>query len=587
MQEPTRVFDLLAYQAAHYPKTDALATKVGGRWVTTSTQSFGEQAKALARGLAALGIAPGDRVALTGPNRPEWVMTDFGIQMAGAIPVPMYPTITADDVRFILEDSGSKIFFCGTAELLEKAQEACRSMEHPPQLFTFEQVPDARSWKEVQALAGQTPETEIDRRMAAVQPDDLYTLIYTSGTTGRPKGVMLTHRNLIANIAGSVPAMPMNEQARSLSFLPLSHIYERMVMGLYIRFGVSVYFAESMETIGADLKEVKPHLFTTVPRLLEKVYDRIVATGRTLTGAKRGLFFWALNLGHRYDPGKPMGFWYDMQLSLANKLIFNKWREALGGNVGLIVSGSAALQPRLCRVFRAAQIAVMEGYGLTETSPVISVNLKPDAGCRVGTVGPVIAGVEVKIAADGEILTKGASLFKGYWKRPDLTDEAIDADGWFHTGDIGEFVEGSFLKITDRKKEIFKTSGGKYVAPQPLENKLKESMVIEQVMVVGEGERFPSALIVPAYPALRDWCKIKGISYSNDRDMIGHPAVLDKFQAELDKLNADLPQYEKIKKFSLLPDAWTIDRGEITPTLKLKRKAILEHCKSQMEVMYA
>ena len=585
--EPTRVFDLLAYQAAHFPQADALAAKVGGTWVQTSTEQFLAQARGLARGLAALGLQPKDRVAIISANRPEWVIADYGIQMAGAISVPLYPTITPEDYRFIFQDSGTKLVLCGTDELLAKARQAAEGMAEPPMLYTFDTVAGARHWTEIIGLQAQTPEAELERRMATVGPDDLYTIIYTSGTTGVPKGVMLSHHNLIANIAGSLPAMPANESARALSFLPLCHVYERMVMGIYVRCGVSVYFAESMETIGDNLKEVRPQLFTTVPRLLEKVYDKIVAKGRELTGVKRALFFWALELGHRYEIGKPMGTWYDLQLGLANKLIFSKWREALGGNVLAIVSGAAALQPRLARVFRAARIAVMEGYGLTETSPVISVNRIEETGCRVGTVGLVIDNVQVHIADDGEILVKGPSVFLGYWNRPDLTAEAIDAEGWFHTGDIGEITEGKFLKITDRKKEIFKTSGGKYIAPQPLENKLKESMVVEQAMVVGEGERFPSALIVPSFDALRSWCKLKGLAYTTDAQMIEHPAVLDKFQAEIDKLNQDLAQYEKIKKFCLLPALWTIERGEITPTLKLRRKAILHNYKSQMEALYA
>lgn len=587
MQEPTRVFELLAFQAAGFPKEDALAAKVNGQWLKTSTAEFDRLARATARGLASMGIAPGDRVALVSPNRPEWVILDYAIQMAGGISVPLYPTITPEDYRFIFTDSGAKMVFCGTQELLDKAREAVGGMPNPLELFTFDQVAGARHWLEVAGQAENTPMAELEARMAAVKPDDLYTIIYTSGTTGTPKGVMLSHRNLTANINASLECFPTEGDTRALSFLPLCHVYERMVMGIYIRKGVSVYFAESMDTIGENLKEVKPHLFTTVPRLLEKVYDRIMATGRTLTGIKRFLFFWALDLGQRYEVGKPMGFWYDWQLNLANKLIFVKWREALGGNVAAIVSGSAALQPRLCRVFRAARIPVMEGYGLTETSPVISVNRVEESGCRVGTVGPLIKTVEVKIAEDGEILCKGPNIFLGYWNRPDLTAEVFTEDGWFRTGDIGMFEEGRFLKITDRKKEIFKTSGGKYIAPQPLENTLKESLVIEQVMVVGDGEKFPAALIVPAFGPLQEWCKIKGIEYTSDRDMIGRPVVLEKFQSEIDKLNAGLAQYEKIKKFSLLPELWTIDRGEITPTLKLRRKVILEHSRHLMEQMYA
>ena len=587
MQEPTRVFELLEYQAAHSPKPDALAAKVNGQWQTISTADFLAQATAMARGLATLGIAAGDRVAIVSANRPEWVITDFAIQLAGAVSVPLYPTILPADYRFIFEDSGSKIVFCGNQELVDKANEAIAPMAEKLRIYSFDSLPGTEHWTSVQQLAAQTPAEEIDRRKAAVNPDHIYTLIYTSGTTGVPKGVMLTHHNLTANISACLECFPAEGETRALSFLPLCHVYERMVMGIYIRLGVSVYFAESMDTIGDNLRELKPHLFTTVPRLLEKVYDRIISKGREQKGIKRALFFWALDLGLKYEVGKPMGAFYRLQLALANKLVFSKWREALGGNVAAIVSGSAALQPRLCRVFRAAQIPVMEGYGLTETSPVVSVNRVEESGCRVGTVGPLIKNVEVKIAEDGEILCKGPNIFIGYWNKPDLTAEAFTPDGWYKTGDIGMFEEGWFLKITDRKKEIFKTSGGKYIAPQPMENVLKESLVIDQAMVVGEGQKFPSALIVPDFKHLRDWCSIKGITYTTDAEMISEAQVVAKFQVELDKLNQNLAQYERIKRFKLLPEPWTIDKGEITPTLKLRRKVILAHAASQMEELYA
>ncbi|HWZ23035.1 MAG TPA: AMP-dependent synthetase/ligase, partial [Cytophagaceae bacterium] len=411
-------------------------------------------------------------------------------------------------------------------------------------------------------------------------------LIYTSGTTGTPKGVMMTHTNIMSNYKACVPLMPVNNTHRALSFLPLCHIYERMLSYLYMSVGVSIYYAESMDTIGENLKEVKPHMFTTVPRLLEKVYDRIVAKGSEQTGLKKMLFFWALNLGLKYNIQGGNGFFYDIQLAIANKLIFSKWREALGGNIKAIVSGSAPLQPRLARVFWAAQIPVMEGYGLTETSPVITVNRCQPAENRIGTVGPLISGVEVKIAADGEILTKGPNVMKGYYKRPDLTKEAIDADGWFHTGDIGEFTEGIFLKITDRKKEMFKTSGGKYVAPQLIENKFKESKFIEQIMVVGDGQKFPGALIVPAFDVLRKWSAMKNIHYTDDAEMIKNSVIIERIQKEVNELNEHFAQYEKIKKFVLMPRLWTINDGELTPTLKVKRKIINTKNKDLIEGMY-
>ncbi len=585
--EIRRVFDLLAHQLENFPQDDALAAKVSGEWKKWSTQDFYDESLLVARGLIELGIGRGDRVAIISPNRPEWLIADFGIQHAGAVSVPMYPTITPEDYRFIFGDSGAKIVFVGTKELFDKATEGIKGLANPPAIYTFDQVMGALHWSEVMKIGHAVNPKEIDAIKAAVTPQDLYTIMYTSGTTGVPKGVMLTHDNLVKNVEGSMPAMPFNENHRALSFLPLSHVYERMVSGIYIRFGVSIYYAESLETIGDNLKEVQPHVFTTVPRLLEKVYDKIVAKGYTLTGIKKQLFFWALNLGLKYEVGKPMGLAYDMQLALANNLIFSKWREALGGNVMAVVSGSAALQPRLARVFRAARIAVMEGYGLTETSPVISVNRMEDEGCRVGSVGPLIGNVEVKLAEDGEILTKGPCVFKGYWNRPDLTAESIDTDGWFHTGDVGTWEEGRFLKITDRKKELFKTSGGKYVAPQMIENKLKESLVIEQVMVVGEGQKHPAAIIVPDFAALKSWCQRKGIAYTTNAEMVKLPEIRKKFQEDVDNLNEHLAQWERVKKFALLPEAWTIEKGEITPSLKLRRKVVLEHCRQQMEELYS
>jgi len=585
--EATRVFDLLQHQLATFPKADSLAAKVNGTWKKWSTQDFLDDANSIGKGLVALGVKPGDRVAIVSPNRPEWVLSDYACQHIGAISVPLYPTITAEDYAFIFADSGAKVVFVSAQEQYEKAVEAIATLEEKPALYTYDRIDGALNLEDLKVGGEQVPNQELLDRQAVVAPQDLFTIIYTSGTTGRPKGVMLTHDNLIKNIEGSGTCMPVDENARALSFLPLCHVYERMALGIYVRFGVSVYFAESMETIGDNLKEVKPQLFTTVPRLLEKVYDKIVAKGYELTGIKRALFFWALKLGQQYEIGFDKGAWYNFQLGIARKLIFSKWKEALGGNVVCIVSGAAALQPRLARVFRAAGIPVMEGYGLTETSPVMSVNRVEETGSRVGTVGLLIPNVEVKIAEDGEILTKGPCLFKGYWHRQDLTDEVIDAEGWFHTGDVGEMSSDGFLKITDRKKEIFKTSGGKYIAPQMLENKLKESVVIEQAMVLGDGQKFPSALIVPGFAALRDWCRVKGITYTTDAAMLEVKEVKDKFEAEMAKVNDHLAQYEKVKKFVLLPALFTIENNEITPTLKLKRKVILERYKREVESMYA
>jgi long-chain acyl-CoA synthetase len=584
--EVTRLFDLLPYQLQRNPKEDCLANKVNGIWVKYSTQQIIDLVNKVSLGLLKAGIKKDDKIAVISPNRPEWNIIDFGVQQLGAILVPIYPTVTEDDFKFIFNDAEVKIVFVENNDLYIKAKHAAVGAPTVKEIYSFFEIPGVKNWKEITKAGESGNPAELEPYKAAVNASDILTLIYTSGTTGTPKGVMMTHSNLISNYKACIPLMPVSSEHRALSFLPLCHIYERMMGYLYMAVGVSVYYAESMDTIADNLKEVKPHMFTTVPRLLEKVYDKIVAKGADLTGMKKALFFWALNLGLKYNIQGGNGFFYDMQLKLANKLIFSKWREALGGNIKAIVSGSAPLQPRLARVFWSAQIPVMEGYGLTETSPVISVNRCQAVENRIGTVGPLIDGVEVKIAADGEILTRGPHIMKGYYKRPDLTKEAIDEEGWFHTGDIGEFIEGKFLKITDRKKEMFKTSGGKYVAPQLIENKFKESRFIEQIMVVGDGQKFPGALIVPAFDVFKKWCELKTIPYTNDADMIKNKAIIERMQKEVDELNEHFAQYEKIKKFVLMPRLWSINEGELTPTLKVKRKIINAKNKELIEGMY-
>jgi len=582
----TRTLDLLPYQLQQFPQPDCLAAKVNGKWEKYSTQDVQDYANKVSLGLLKLGIGKNDKVAIISFNRPEWVFADFGIQQVGAISVPMYPTITVEDYRYIFSDAEVKAIFVADSSLYSKVIAATEGMEGIKEVYTFDQVQGAKHWTALMELGKGEDVQQLEPLKAAVKPDDILTIIYTSGTTGNPKGVMLTHNNLVSNFEGAFPYVPVNHHHRALSFLPLCHIFERMLLYLYFRAGVSIYYAESIEKVADNLKEVKPHVFTTVPRLLEKVYDKIVATGMELTGIKRKLFFWALELGLKYDTRTDQGWWYNKQLELANKLIFSKWREALGGNVIAIVSGGAALQARLARVFWAAQIRVMEGYGLTETSPVISVNRYEPENNVIGTVGMAIEGVEIKIAGDGEILTRGPHVMKGYYNKPELTAEVIDTDGWFHTGDIGELIEGKYLKITDRKKEMFKTSGGKYVAPQPIENKLKESVVIEQAMVVGEGQKYAVALIVPSFLGLQDWCAHKGIKYTTDEEMITRPEILDKYKRELEKANQGLAQYETIKKFRLIPRMWTVESGELTPTLKVKRKNITANYKEMIESMY-
>ena len=582
----TRVFDLLPNCVLPVNRDDVFASKVNGEWKKYSAVELMQNVNNVSLGLMKLGVKKDDKIAIISTNRPEWNFVELGVQQLGAVSVPMYPNITIEDYKYIFKDAEVKFIFVGDEGLLKKVKEATSELEGIQGIYTFDKIKGAKHWTEVTNLGNGENVAQLEPFKAAVQPDDLLTLIYTSGTTGQPKGVMLTHHNIVSNIDGLVEAKALdllpNETA--LSFLPLCHIYERTDVYVYMYYGVSTYYAESMETIGENLKEVKPHVFATVPRLLEKVYDKIVAKGYELTGVKKQLFFWALNLGLKYDPMKDMGWWYNTQLGIARKLIFSKWKEALGGNVKIIASGSAALQPRLSRVFWAAGVSIAEGYGLTETSPVISSSILTDF--RVGCVGTVLPNIELKIAEDGEICVKGPSIMKGYYKKPEATAEAIDAEGWFHTGDIGELFEGKYLKITDRKKEIFKTSGGKYVAPQLVENKLKESSLIEQAVVVGEGQKFPSALLIPEFSVLKDWCSRNGIEYSDDASMVKNEKVKAKFNEEVKELMKSIAQYEQVKKVTILPRGFTIDSGELTPTLKLKRKVIHNKYKDVIEGMY-
>lgn len=585
MTQFKRVFDLLDISMEKYRKDDMVVAKQDGVWVKYSTEKFVALANDVSSGLVASGIKKDDKVAIMSPNRPEWNICDFGIMQIGATQVPMYPTLAENDIKFILKDAGIKIVFVADKSLFEKLDTIRRKDSIKFDIYSFDRIEGVPHWMELIEIGKKSEPVDLQSYRDQITPDDLLTLIYTSGTTGTPKGVMLTHNNLVTNCIASSVMYP-EDFSKALSFLPLSHIFERMVFYMYFYLGISIYYAQSMETIVDDLKEVKPHGFTTVPRLLEKVYDRIVAKGSELTGIKKQLFFWALNLGLRYELGGKNGFFYELQLKIANKIIFPKWREALGGNIMALVSGGAALQPRLARVFWAAKIPVLEGYGLTETSPVIAVNgLKPGAA-KFTTVGKVIKDVEVKIAEDGEILCKGPNVMKGYYNRPDLSNEVIDKDGFFHTGDIGEFVDGVYLRITDRKKEIFKTAGGKYIAPQVLENKFKESPYIEQVIVIGENQRFPAALILPSFPALAAWCERSEIPYSTNEEMIKDQRVIDKIQSVIDHFNDDFGKWEKVKKFELLHKEWSIDEGELTPKLSLRRKVILEKYKNLVEKIY-
>jgi long-chain acyl-CoA synthetase len=585
--EPTRIFDLLRFQETHFDLDVCLAMKTNGFWKTYSTKDVITIVDTLSRGLAAKGVVKDDKVAIISANRPEWNMVDLAVQQLGAVSVPMYPTITEKDYNYIFKDAGVKFVFVADEALYKKVNNSLDGVEGIEKIYSFDKISGAANWEEVLEIGRQNSQIDLEPLRSKVDPEDLLTLIYTSGTTGNPKGVMLTHHNILSNaraVSNIFPDFP--QPLKVLSFLPLCHIFERTSSYFYIMRGMSIYYAENLETIGDNLKEVQPDMFTTVPRLLEKVYDKIMAKGYELSGIKKQLFFWAVNLGMKYDPTKDQGGWYNFQLKLANKIIFKKWREALGGNVKLVVSGGAALQPRLATIFNAAQISVREAYGLTETSPGVCFNQYEIENMRIGTVGPVLQDILVKIAPDGEILVKGPNIMKGYYKQPEKTAEVIDSDGWFHTGDIGEMIDGRFLKITDRKKEMFKTSGGKYVAPQLIENKFKESVLIEQVMVVGDGQKFPGALVVPNFVSLRDWCAKKEIAYSTDAEMIHHPKVVEKLHKEQEKLNADFAQFEKIKKIKLLPKLWTVENGELTAKLSLRRKIIEQNYAQDIAEIY-
>jgi long-chain acyl-CoA synthetase len=593
MTEPKRLFDCLEYHLERTPLDTMLAGKEGGQWKKYSTNAVKDTVDRLSAGLLSLGVSCGDmspegrdKIAILSKNRPEWVMLDLAVQQIGAVLTPIYPTINVNELEFVLNDAQVKYVFVNDEELFLKVYSLKEKVHSVKEIYTFEHVPNAIHWKEVMNLA--TPELIAQIKPVAdkIRFEDLATIIYTSGTTGTPKGVMLSHRNILSNVIACMPCFPPGEEMKSLSFLPLNHIFERMVTYLYLFRGISIYYAESLESIADNLKEVQPHMFTTVPRLLEKVYDRIMQKGNELTGTKRKLFFWAHGLAEKYEINKDQGAMYGFKLGLANKIIFSKWREGLGGNIKCIVTGGAACQVRLIRIFSAAKITIMEGYGLTETSPVVAVNRFEETGRRFGSVGPLIDGVEVKIAEDGEILCKGPNIMMGYYKRPDLTAEVIDADGWFASGDIGDLSADNFLKITDRKKELFKTSGGKYVAPLPIENKLKESPFIEQVMLVGADRKFVSALIVPSFPNLLDWCRHHGIHATGHEEVIREPKVLEMYKDLVESFNKYFNHVEQVKKFELLPNEWSVDTGEMTPKLSLKRKVVMEKFKDAIERIY-
>lgn len=583
--EIKRLFDFLEYQLEKYPQDICLATKKASGWEKYSTQEVKAIVDEMSLGLLELGVEPGDKVAIASTtNRAEWNFIDLACLQIGAIDVPVYPTISEKDYKFIFDQAEVKFCFVSDRPLYDKMQNVKKENSFLQDVFIFDDEDGCKSWKDVKALGKGKDISKVEALKSNAKYEDLATIIYTSGTTGDPKGVMLSHRNLVSNALSSSLRLPADPGYRAVSFLPLCHSFERMLIYLYMYLGVNVHYAQSMETIGDDLKDVKPHIFTAVPRLLEKVYDKIMAKGSELTGIKRKLFFWAVSLGEQFNYKN--GAWYNFKLGIARKVIFSKWQTALGGEVKLAASGSAALSERLCRIYNAAGIPVMEGYGLTETSPVISVNDLSNDGFRFGTTGRPIKDVEVKIAEDGEILCKGPNVMMGYYKDPEKTAEAIDKDGWFHTGDIGILEEGEFVKITDRKKEIFKTSGGKYIAPQPMENIYKQSPFIEQVMVIGENQKHSSALIVPSFEYLRSHFANTRVILGKNDEIIQMDEVKEIIQGEIEKYNKNFGNWEQVKKPKLVPTEFSIAGGELTPTLKLKRKIILAKYAKEIEEIY-
>ncbi len=595
MTGPRRLFDSVDYQLQKFARPDMLASKVTGQWVAHSTGEVKEIVTKFAAGLLQLGVSGNDmsdegtdKIAILSNNRPEWLFTDLAVQQTGAVLVPIYPTTNANELQFILNDAQVKYIFVSNKELLDKVNSIKSFVPSLKNIYSFDEIESADHWAQIPESAASLSIAELEKVKNSIDENNLATIIYTSGTTGTPKGVMLSHKNIVSCVMFSKESFPFEDapDTKVLSFLPLNHIFEKCVSYIYLFSGIGIYYAESLDTIGENLREIKPHGFTTVPRLLEKVYERLITAGLQLTGIKKKLFFWSVGLAEKYDNLISGGAWYNVQLAIANKLVFSKWREALGGNIKYIVTGGAACQERLLRIFNAAKIPVYEGYGPTENSPVICVNRKEKGGSKYGTVGPLIIGIEAKLAEDGEICVKGPTVMKGYYKRPDLTAETI-IDGWLHTGDIGVWVDHKFLKITDRKKELFKTSGGKYVAPQPIENKLKENPFIEQVLIVGPERKFVGALIVPSFSFLKTWMKEQGIAFTTNEEAIENTKVLELYKNIVEKMNPNFNHVEQIKKFELLPREWGIETGEMTPKMSLKRKIITEKHRDAIERIYA
>ena len=586
---PTRIFDFLTFQLENAPLNNALTTKYNGEWESISTSEYLKLANLISSAFIKLKINSNDKIAMISTNnRTEWSIVDMGIAQIGAVNVPLYPTITSKDYEYILNHSESKYCIVSDKIIYDKIIAVKDNLKYLIDIYSFDKIPGCKHWSELQNLGTENLDKNIlSNRKKNVKPSDLATIIYTSGTTGVPKGVMLSHENIVSNVISSTVRLPLDiGESTALSFLPVCHIYERVILYIYLYNSIRVYFAESLETIGENLKEVKPNAMTAVPRLLEKVYDKIYSKGQELKGIKRKLFYWAVNLGLSYEPYGKNGFWYEFKLKIARKLVFSKWKEALGGKLTHISSGSAPLQPRIARIFSAAGMTVAEGYGLTETSPVISVNYLQENGLKFGTVGKVIDGVIVKIEDDGEILCKGPNIMLGYYKDPKLTSQVMSGD-FFHTGDIGVVDMDGFLKITDRKKEIFKTSGGKYIAPQVLENELKQSLFIEQIMIVGEGEKMPGALIQPNFEHVKFWFKENNIQYKDNlRSICDNIKIIEKIESEIRLQDEKFGNWEQVKKFKLIDEIWSIDGGQLAPNLKVRRKFVKEKYNSLIKEIY-
>lgn len=586
--EVNRIFDLLPYYKNKFkPKADVLAGKENGKWVTYNIDHYIETANYISYALLKLGIKKGDTIATITTNRPEWNFLDMGISQTGAIHVPIYPTISESDYKYILKHAEVKLVFVSGKELLSKIEHILPEIPSLQDIYSFEDIDHVKNLDELISLGKDNPDpAKLEVIKQGIKPEDIATLIYTSGTTGNPKGVILSHNNILSNVKSVYSFFPVDEGCKSLSYLPVSHVYERTNLYIYQYLGVSIYYAENMGTISDNIKEISPEIFTTVPRLLEKIYDKIIAKGMKLPGIKKSLFFWAVNLGLQYDLDKPNGLLYRLQLKLANKLIFSKWRDALGGKLRVAVSGGAALQPRLAKIFTAAGIPVLEGYGLTETSPVLAVNTFEIGGIKSGTVGKPIPGVEIKIASDEEILARGPNIMIGYFKEPELTKAAIDSDGWFHTGDLGRIEPEGHLKITGRKKALFKTAMGKYISPEHIENKLVESPFIDAALVIGENQKFAAALIVPDFAHLESWCQGEGIEYTSNEKMVKLPEIRKRILKEIERFNKELGSAEQIKKIVIMEAEWTIQSQELTANLKLRRKFICDKYRTAINSIF-